>query len=244
MTTTIATKIPVKIGKDRDYIMQQMSTDMKSFTIQNFVNTKEQEHDINENILKEFLTYICTRIESNFDKYKQLPLYNEKKQSGPKVIKLKTFSAWNLFDEEYGKLNRDKICDENNNNKYSFAKHKSLSSAEWKSGNVDHGKYKEFANEKNTISLQAWRDAYAEIETDQKYILDLLKSKDIAKMKKSDCFHYIGLAGYADKVDQATSIQALRKTLLDYTTENDETENDETENENDETDETDETENE
>jgi len=147
----------------------------------------------------------------------------KKKKSKLKYEKLFSYSGWKIFIQD--KEQKNKIKDQVYvDGKFNFKKEKKLMAAEW--AKCDKDKYIEKANKLNQLNLQKWRQEYARLhlETDQAEVLEQLGSaENIKSMAKQELYHFIGITGYANNIEQATTKEVLKQTLIDHLKENKDT---------------------
>ena len=216
-TETVQVKISESTVKDRDYILQKLVGDLNDINI-NELNSKYG--DIDDTTFRHLITDISANIKSKFTQYKQLPPLTRKKQSKPKYEKLVSYSGWLVFlqDEEQKNKLKDQVYIDG---QYKFGIEKKLMAEEW--AKCDKDKYIEKASELNQINLQKWREVYARLhlEANPAEVLEQLESVEkINGMEKQELYHFIGITGNANNIEQATKKDALKNTLINYLKEN------------------------
>lgn len=217
MENNVKVKISESTVKDRDYVLQKLVGDLNNINI-NDLGSKFG--DIDETTFRHLITDISTNIESKFTQYKQLPPLTKKKESKPKYEKLISYSGWLVFlqDDEQKKKLKDQVYIDG---LYNFGIEKKLMAEEW--AKCDKDKYIEKANKLNQLNLQKWREIYARLhlEANPAKVLEQLGSVEkINGMEKQELYHFIGITGNANNIEQATKKDALKNTLINYLKEN------------------------
>ncbi len=214
-TETVKVKIPESTVKDRDYVLQKLVGDLNNISI-NDLSFEYDKYGFDETTFKNLISDISGEIESKFTQYKQLPPLTKKKQSKPKHEKLMSYSGWMVFlqDEEQRNKFKDQVRVDG---QYDLGTERKLMSAEW--AKCDKDIYNEKAIKLNQLNLQKWKEVYERLhlETDQAEVLKQLESAEkINGMKKPELFHFIGITDNATNIEQATKINVLKKTLIEY----------------------------
>ena len=208
------TKAPTaRILNDRKYVIKQILLDLEE------VSTEAYEH-----------------LQENTTKYEALPVQvNRKKMKGPKVPKLTKTSGWTVFYKEKEAEHKVKVGKKLKvkDVKLTFDDHGDLrtkAADEWKE--ADKEDYKIKATEVNEQALQEWYKHYENRcgmtdETLSQALTDLAKkdNKEVKvyikkHMKRPKMIHMLGCAGLAETVQLDTSLNELRKALLEYYEEN------------------------
>ena len=209
------TKAPTaRILNDRKYVIKHILLDL-------------------EEVSKEAFTHLM----DNANKYEALPVQvnNKKKTKAPKVPKLTKTSGWTVFYKEKEAEHKARIQKKTKKDdvKLSFDDHGDLrtkAADEWKE--ADKEEYKIKASEVNEKALQEWYKHYENRcdmtdETLSQALTDLAKkdNKEVKvyikkHMKRDKMMHMLGCAGLAETIQLDTSLNDLRKALLEYYEEN------------------------
>ena len=212
--TNTDTKAPTaRIINDRKYVIKHILLDLEDVSTEAF-----------------------THLTENLNKYEGLPVQvNKKKTKVAKAPKLTKTSGWTVFYKEKEAEHKAKIKKKTKKTdvKLSFDDHGDLrtkAADEWKEADKDDYKIK--ATEVNEKALQEWYKHYEnrfgmDDEKLSQALTDLAKkdNKEVKvyikkHMKRDKMMHMLGCAGLAETIQLDTSLNDLRKTLVEYYEEN------------------------